>query len=82
MTSLKTLPKSEKVNVWVFPGQGSQKLGMGIDLLKLPLGKLRLKQAENILGWSIYDVWQSQTSEIDQYAVHSTLSLCFYDSFS
>ena len=64
MTSLKTLPKSEKVNVWVFPGQGSQKLGMGIDLLKSPLGKLRLKQAENILGWSISDVWQSQTKKL------------------
>ncbi|MEL4894743.1 hypothetical protein [Crocosphaera sp. Alani8] len=33
------LPKSTKVTVWVFPGQGSQKLGMGLDLLKHPLAQ-------------------------------------------
>ncbi|MEL4895562.1 ACP S-malonyltransferase [Crocosphaera sp. Alani8] len=64
MTLLKTLPKSKRATVWVFPGQGSQKLGMGLDLQKFPLGKLRLQQAEDLLGWSISDVWQSENTKL------------------
>lgn len=36
---------------WVFPGQGSQTQGMGIDLIEVAQDKF--KQAEEILGWSI-----------------------------
>ena len=57
-------PKSNNQKVWIFPGQGSQKLGMGLDLLKFPLAKLRLQQAENILGWSISELWQSQDPQL------------------
>ena len=64
MTLSTTLPKSQKATIWVFPGQGSQKLGMGLDLLKFPLAKLRLQQAEDILGWSIPQVWQSQNTKL------------------
>lgn len=44
---------------WVFPGQGSQSLGMGMDLLDLPLAKDRFAQAEDILGWSVTEICQN-----------------------
>ena len=40
---------------WVFPGQGSQFSGMGLDLLEHPLAKERFAQAEEILGWSVLE---------------------------
>jgi [acyl-carrier-protein] S-malonyltransferase len=45
---------------WVFPGQGSQAIGMGIDLLELSAAKVKFKQAEEILGWSIAEICQSE----------------------
>ncbi|MEM8778660.1 MAG: acyltransferase domain-containing protein [Cyanobacteria bacterium P01_G01_bin.49] len=59
-----SLPRSKTSTVWVFPGQGSQKLGMGMDLLQSPFAKLRLQQAEAILGWSISEVWQGQDKKL------------------
>jgi len=41
---------------WVFPGQGSQTLGMGMDLLDLSEAKERFIQAEEILGWSVSEI--------------------------
>ncbi|MEO1428099.1 MAG: ACP S-malonyltransferase [Cyanobacteria bacterium J06632_19] len=41
---------------WVFPGQGSQALGMGTDLLELPEAKEKFAEAEEILGWSVSDI--------------------------
>ncbi len=41
---------------WVFPGQGSQALGMGMDLLHLPSVKDKFAQAEEILGWSVIEI--------------------------
>ncbi len=41
---------------WVFPGQGSQKVGMGIDLTTIPAAQTKLEIAEKILGWSILDI--------------------------
>ena len=43
---------------WVFPGQGSQAVGMGIDLQNIPSAKDKLKIAEKILGWSVLDICQ------------------------
>jgi [acyl-carrier-protein] S-malonyltransferase len=40
---------------WVFPGQGSQAVGMGLDLLEHPHAQARYQQAEAILGWSVSD---------------------------
>jgi len=48
---------------WVFPGQGSQSLGMGMDLLDLPSSQDKFAQAEEILGWSVTEICQSDTDE-------------------
>ena len=45
---------------WVFPGQGSQAIGMGIDLLDISAAKVKFKQAEEILGWSIPEICQAE----------------------
>lgn len=41
---------------WVFPGQGSQALGMGGDLANLPIAQEKYAAAETILGWSVLDI--------------------------
>ena len=51
---------------WVFPGQGSQALGMGIDLLTLPSAKEKFIQAEEILGWSVIDICQSDIDTLSR----------------
>lgn len=43
---------------WVFPGQGSQAVGMGIDLQNVPTGRVKYETANEILGWSVLDVCQ------------------------
>ncbi|MDJ1182284.1 ACP S-malonyltransferase [Roseofilum casamattae] len=45
---------------WLFPGQGSQKSGMGADLQKTEIGAKRLLEAEDILGWSAIDICQGE----------------------
>lgn len=45
---------------WVFPGQGSQAVGMGVDLLDLPTAKIKFEQAEQILGWSVPEICQNE----------------------
>ena len=49
-------------NVWVFPGQGSQAVGMGLDLAEV--GKDKFAKAEQILGWSILEKSQTDVSEL------------------
>jgi [acyl-carrier-protein] S-malonyltransferase len=44
---------------WVFPGQGSQVLGMGVDLLEIDAAKATFDRAAEILGWSIVDICQN-----------------------
>ena len=43
---------------WVFPGQGSQTVGMGVDLQNISTAQQKLAAAEKILGWSILDICQ------------------------
>ena len=50
---------------WVFPGQGSQALGMGIDLISLAMARGKFQQAEDILGWSVITTCQSEAEKIN-----------------
>ncbi|MGG6265196.1 ACP S-malonyltransferase [Leptolyngbya sp. AN03gr2] len=45
---------------WVFPGQGSQTVGMGWDLLTTATAKVRFEQAADLLGWSVLEVCQQE----------------------
>ncbi|KKD39258.1 ACP S-malonyltransferase [Limnoraphis robusta] len=49
---------------WVFPGQGSQVVGMGADLFDLPEAQPQLEIAQNILGWSVRDLCQSDEDKL------------------
>lgn len=51
---------------WVFPGQGSQATGMGIDLLDIPSAQDKFAEAEAILGWSVTDVCQSDAEQLSR----------------
>ena len=51
---------------WVFPGQGSQAIGMGMDLLELSAAKDKFAQAEEVLGWSVPEICQSQSDKISR----------------
>jgi [acyl-carrier-protein] S-malonyltransferase len=52
--------------IWVFPGQGSQAVGMGLDLLMRPEVKAKFEQAADILGWSPIDIIQSDEMRLGQ----------------
>ncbi|MFB2980423.1 ACP S-malonyltransferase [Microseira sp. BLCC-F43] len=51
---------------WVFPGQGSQAIGMGLDLLELPNAKTKFEQAEQILGWSVPEICKSKEDKLSR----------------
>lgn len=51
---------------WVFPGQGSQSIGMGMDLLDLPQARLKFQRAEEILGWSVAEICQSSEATLSR----------------
>ena len=51
---------------WVFPGQGSQAPGMGVDLQETTIAQEKLKQAEEILGWSVLEKCQGDEETLSQ----------------
>jgi [acyl-carrier-protein] S-malonyltransferase len=51
---------------WIFPGQGSQVVGMGVDLLENPTGQKRYQQAESILGWSVPERCQGDLATLSR----------------
>jgi [acyl-carrier-protein] S-malonyltransferase len=55
---------------WVFPGQGSQHIGMGLDLLDLPGAKEKFQIAKAILGWSAIDLLKGDEAELSK-TVHT-----------
>jgi [acyl-carrier-protein] S-malonyltransferase len=51
---------------WVFPGQGSQAIGMGADLLNLPFAQLKLEQAKQVLGWDVLEICESEDDKVSR----------------
>ncbi|OLP15835.1 [acyl-carrier-protein] S-malonyltransferase [Leptolyngbya sp. 'hensonii'] len=51
---------------WIFPGQGSQATGMGVDLQSLPIAQTKFEQAERILGWSVLDLCQTELEKLSR----------------
>ena len=51
---------------WIFPGQGSQALGMIGDLAESALGQERLERAEKILGWSVLEKCQGDEETLSR----------------
>ncbi|BAQ66336.1 ACP S-malonyltransferase [Geminocystis sp. NIES-3709] len=51
---------------WVFPGQGSQTQGMGVDLQETAIAKDKFKQAEDILGWSVLEICQGDEETLSR----------------
>ncbi|MGD1856031.1 MAG: ACP S-malonyltransferase [Leptolyngbyaceae cyanobacterium] len=49
-------------SVWVFPGQGSQAVGMGEDLAAA--AKDKFAEADDVLGWSVLGVCQSDEAKL------------------
>lgn len=51
---------------WVFPGQGSQSLGMGLDLKDSAIAQHLLAQASEILGWSVLTLCETEEEKLAQ----------------
>ena len=51
---------------WVFPGQGSQEVGMGVDLVDIPAAKRKFEIADKILGWSVLDICQGDKETLSR----------------
>jgi len=51
---------------WVFPGQGSQAVGMSADLRELPSAKAKFSLAEQILGWSVLELCQGDEEKLSR----------------
>ncbi len=48
---------------WVFPGQGSQKLGMGKDVITLEDAKTRFDYASDIFGLDLFKICEEESEE-------------------
>jgi [acyl-carrier-protein] S-malonyltransferase len=60
----KQLIKEQRMNAYVFPGQGAQFVGMGKDLYEAnPASRELFEQANNILGFRITDIMFGGTIE-------------------
>jgi [acyl-carrier-protein] S-malonyltransferase len=51
---------------WVFPGQGSQAIGMGADLYSLPEAQAKFERAAQILGWSVPELCQDLEDRVSR----------------
>jgi [acyl-carrier-protein] S-malonyltransferase len=56
--------------LWVFPGQGSQSVGMGLDLLDQDSVKAKFDEAAEILGWSVAAVCGGELAVLSE-TVHT-----------
>jgi [acyl-carrier-protein] S-malonyltransferase len=53
-------------SAWVFPGQGSQAVGMGLELKDYPIAQAKFRQADEILGWSVLEKCQGDEEELSR----------------
>ena len=51
---------------WLFPGQGSQEVGMGWDLKDIPAAQIKFETAEKILGWSVLEVARANDEKLSR----------------
>ncbi|GFE68722.1 ACP S-malonyltransferase [Chroococcus sp. FPU101] len=51
---------------WIYPGQGSQAVGMGVDLKETKTATALFEQAEKILGWSVLEKCQGDEEQLSQ----------------
>ena len=51
---------------WVFPGQGSQCVGMEASLQELPAAQEKFALAEEILGWSVLQMCQGDEEKLSR----------------
>jgi len=51
---------------WLFPGQGSQVIGMGADVFDRPSARAKLDLAEQTLGWSVPEICQNQDDKVSR----------------
>ncbi|MBW4655558.1 MAG: ACP S-malonyltransferase [Kaiparowitsia implicata GSE-PSE-MK54-09C] len=51
---------------WVFPGQGSQAVGMGADLVDLPGAIAKFESAAAVLGWSVPAICQNDDDKVSR----------------
>ncbi len=51
---------------WIFPGQGSQKIGMGADLFEQSELQDQLELAKKILGWSVPEICNHSEDKLSQ----------------
>ncbi|MGL5873759.1 MAG: ACP S-malonyltransferase [Xenococcaceae cyanobacterium] len=51
---------------WVFPGQGSQAVGMGADLKEITTAKDKFERAEQVLGWSVLEMCQGDEAQLSR----------------
>ena len=58
---------------WLFPGQGSQKLGMGKDIIELNDAKRRFDLASNVFNKDLYQICGLQTdNNCDEQSLNNT----------
>lgn len=73
--------------IWVFPGQGSQTVGMGVDLQAYGSTKALFDQASELLGWSVIECCQGDEAILSRtlytqpclYVVESALAQVMAD---
>jgi [acyl-carrier-protein] S-malonyltransferase len=51
---------------WVFPGQGSQIVGMGADLFDLPQAQEKLQKAKEVLGWDVVEICRHEEDMVSR----------------